>query len=169
MATDNQKLKKEFVRWSLLSDSDKGELDSIVSWAKAKGVSERTVRRWKSEEWFSEAVESYVTDVTPGVEPVEDDIEEELSDALESSGDEADYLEVKKALIAGARQGNPKYLDLYFKTYGKPFVEEEVAARSTDLSGMDLDQLVTEALLALGPELVAESLRLQGWSVKAPQ
>jgi len=55
---------------------------------------------------------------------------------------------------------------LYFKTYGKPFVEEEVAARSASMAGEDLDVLVAEALLAIGEELVAQKMRDVGWTVE---
>jgi hypothetical protein len=104
------------------------------------------------------------------VEPAEmvsQPVEDEEPETGEKS-DEASYREVKAALITNARSGNPKYIDLYFKTYGKPFVEEEVAARSADLSGMDLEDLVSRALVALGPEAVAQYLRSQGWAVSEP-
>jgi hypothetical protein len=57
-------------------------------------------------------------------------------------------------------------LELYFKTYGKPFVEEEAASRVSDVAAADLEKLVLEAVVALGEPVVADALRSLGWTVE---
>jgi len=75
---------------------------------------------------------------------------------------------VKTRLVEQAKEGNAKAVELYFRTYGKPFVEEEVASRQSDFANMDLDVLVAEALASVGDELVAAALRERGWTVAGP-
>ena len=149
-----------FILWSLKPASERGGIDTETAWAAKNGVTTRTLRRWKALPEFIERkaeLEANGPAEAPTAPPT----------AL-PEGDEGDYRIVKAALVEGAKSGNPKYLDLYFKTYGKPFVEEEAASRSLDLAGMDLDDLVSQALVAVGPEIVAEKLRAMGWQCEAP-
>jgi hypothetical protein len=86
----------------------------------------------------------------------------------DDGSDEASYRVVKAKLVEGARSGNPKALELYFKTYGKPFVEDEVAARSLDLENMELPGLVARAVASLAPDELESHLRQLGWTVGRP-
>lgn len=148
-----------FIVWSLKSPSERGAISTETAWAEKHGVATRTLRRWKSLPEFKErAAELGEAKAAMAQTPA----------AEAGTADEGDYQVVKAALVEGAKSGNPKYLDLYFKTYGKPFVEEEFASRTSDLTGMDLEDLVSKALVAVGPELVAEQLRALGWSCEAP-
>ena len=153
----------EFILWSFLPEVQRGAVTSEVEWARAKGISDRTLRRWKEQPEFvaRRAELSAVSQVS------------RVADAVVSAGggevasaDEGDYLVVKQTLVEGAKSGNPKYLDMYFRTYGKPFVEEEVASRSASLANEDLESLVVEAVMVLGEELVAARLRAAGWTVE---
>jgi hypothetical protein len=94
----------------------------------------------------------------------------EAAPELDDDGDvdEKSYLKVKAKLIEGAASGNPKYMDLYFKTYGKPFVEEEAAARTTDLVALDLDELIVRTVSLLDPKSLAKELAELGWVVVPP-
>lgn len=150
----------EFIRWKLAPDSKKGSITSEAAWARAHKINERTVRRWKTLPEFQalyKAIESGVVEPSPHTTTVTDDTPQ--------AGDEADYRVVKTALVEGAKGGNPKYLELYFRTYGKPFVDEEVAARSTDLAGMDLDDLVSRSVAAVDWDTLVRVLGSMGWSV----
>lgn len=156
MAKSTADLKKAFLVWSLKTPSERGAIDTETAWAEKHGVTTRTLRRWKSLPEFQEQVGEIkearnVTAVTEA-----------------SSPDEGDYQVVKAALVQGAKEGNPKYLELYFKTYGKPFVEEEAASRSADLSNLDLEDLISRAVVAVGPGLVAGHLRELGWTCQEP-
>lgn len=148
----------EYILWSLLPEVERGAVSTEAEWAKLKGTTDRTIRRWKDNELFVER-RAQLADVTR-VTRVAD-----ASTSAPASADEGDYHVVKQTLIEGAKGGNPKYLDLYFKTYGKPFVEEETAARSATLAGEDMDELVAEALVLLGEEILVGALRKIGWTV----
>lgn len=157
MTKSSNDLMNAFLVWSLKTPSERGAISTETAWAEKHNVSTRTLRRWKSLPEF----QSRLQDLEEG---------KEVSNVTAGSGtvDEGDYQVVKAALVEGAKQGNPKYLELYFKTYGKPFVEEEAASRSTDISGLDLEDLVSRAVVAVGPELVADHLRSLGWQCEAP-
>jgi hypothetical protein len=146
-----------FIVWSLKSPTERGAINTETAWAEKHGVSTRTLRRWKTLPEFQDRLAELGE--AKGAAPVT---------AEAGTADEGDYQIVKAALVEGAKSGNPKYLDLYFKTYGKPFVEEEAASRSSDLTGMDLEDLVGRALVAIGADLVADRLRALGWSCEAP-
>lgn len=148
-----------FIVWSLKSPTERGAINTETAWAEKHGVSTRTLRRWKTTPEFQERAAELGEAKAAGGSTVT---------AETGTADEGDYQVVKAALVEGAKSGNPKYLELYFKTYGKPFVEEEAASRTSDLTGMDLEDLVSRALVAVGPELVAERLRAIGWSCEAP-
>lgn len=157
MSSKTTDLQNAFIVWSLKSPSERGAVDTETAWAEKHGITTRTLRRWKTLPEFQARLAelSEARSVTSVTEQV-------------ASADEGDYQIVKAALVEGAKQGNPKYLELYFKTYGKPFVEEEAASRSSDLTGLDLEDLVSRALVAVGPELVAGQLRELGWRCEAP-
>lgn len=147
----------EFILWSLTPDVDKGEWASENDWAVGHGTTARTLRRWKQNPEFVARRDELarVSEVTRIADV----------DAADLTGDEGDYRVVKSTLVAGAKSGNPKYLELYFKTYGKPFVEEEAASRVSDMATEDLDALILEAVFALGEDAVVEALRARGWTI----
>jgi hypothetical protein len=150
----------EFILWFLSSDVERGSVSSEAEWARVKGLNDRTLRRWKDNPEFVARLKELegVTRVT------------RVADAVDggeiSSADEGDYQVVKATLLEGAKSGNPKFLELYFRTYGKPFVEEEAAARSATFAGEDLSVLAAEALVLLGADIVADALRSAGWRVE---
>lgn len=100
--------------------------------------------------------------------PVTGDPEAGDQDDERLSQDERDYRAAKAALVAGARKGDKASLDLYLKYYGKPFLEDEAAARNTDLVNLDTPALVARAVSLLAPHEMADALRAAGWSCTAP-
>lgn len=147
------KLQEEFAQWLSLPDARRGVWDTEESWAAAHNVTTRSCRRWKTLEPFKARMAELA-----GEAPVK----------VDASRDETDYHTVKATLIEGAKTGNAKALELYFRTYGKPFVEEEVASRSASFDSMDLDDLIAQALAAVDVDAMADHLRSLGWSVEAP-
>lgn len=148
------KTQEEFAQWLSLPEARRGVWSTEEEWAAAHAVTTRTTRRWKTLDEFKSRLA-----VIAGDAPAE--VEAEVV-----SQDEADYQSVKATLVAGAKQGNAKSLELYMRTYGKPFVEEEVASRSVSFSDLELDELVLEAILALGPDVVAAHLKTMGFEVR---
>lgn len=160
MATKINPLWDEFILWGLKPDIERGPIVSEAEWARTHNMTDRTLRRWKDNPAFQARREELanvtrvtrVADVVDGAEIV--------------SADEGDYQVVKATLLEGAKTGNPKFLELYFRTYGKPFVEQEAAARSATYAGEDLSVLTAETLVVLGEDLVAQALRKAGWTVE---
>jgi len=143
-------LKSEFIEWSLL-DKHQRSLASLpaheTEWAKAKDVSDRTLRNWKNDPAFMEKIEARQKEQAlrlPG-----STITGSASLAVpESDGsDESDYTIIKAKLIQRAASGDKGALDTYFKTYGKTYVDEENAARRSDFRDIDTDELYTRVLL----------------------
>jgi hypothetical protein len=158
-ASKTNPLWDKFILWSLTPESKRGSVTSEAAWAREHDVSDRTLRRWKEHPEFAARRVALAADVSG-------EVAVEVVDVGEvSSVDEGDYRVVKQKLIEGAKSGNAKALDLYFRTYGKPFVEEEVASRSASLADADLEVLVAESILVLGEELLADRLRAAGWTV----
>ena len=148
--------KRAFAAW-LASPEGTRAVATEEDWAAANGVNTRTLRRWKQEPEFSGLRASL-----GGAPTVEADVQDDGSD-------EASYRAVKAQLVSGARGGNAKALDLYFKTYGKPFVEEEVAARTLDVENLELPSLVARAVAALSADELESALTALGWRVERPR
>lgn len=163
-----------FANWMLLDDQQRDRLNlpkNITEYSIANKISDRTIRRWKNDPMFKALLEKKTAaknkkgltavsvDGTPAV--LEEDLN--LEETAESPEDE--YQQIKSALVKGALTGDPKYLDLYFKTYGKEFVAEEMAARTSDLAGLSLDELIAETAAVVGPDSLISALRLQGYEV----
>jgi hypothetical protein len=153
---DNPKW-RAYITWLNTPEHLRGTVVSEEDWAAANGTSTRTTRRWKQD---------------PAFVDLRDELTDEAVSALDVSpveaGEEATYRAVKAKLVEGARGGNVKSLELYFRTYGKPFVEEEAAARSVDLSNMELPALVARAVAALAPDDLEQVLVSAGWTVQRP-
>ena len=156
---------EELVVWLATPPSSRGAVSTEEEWAAAHDTTARTVRRWKQDPKFAELQEAYRKrlEVREAARAAgEPDVVED------GDGDEKSYLKVKAKLIEGAASGNPKYMDLYFKTYGKPFVEEEAAARTTDLVALDLDELIVKTVSLLDPKSLARELAALGWVAVPP-
>ena len=151
----------EFILWMQTPVLER-EHSTQAEWASAHGISDRAVRKWKSNPAFVERQRDMASRFSGVAREV---VEAELS----GGGDETDYQLVKSKLVEQAKQGNAKAVELYFRTYGKPFVEEEAASRQSDFANVDLDVLVSRALTAVGDELVAAALRERGWTVLGPE
>ena len=169
-----------FANWLSMDEDQRTRLNlpkNQTEYAFANKISDRQLRRWKGDPLFKGLLEkklaakgrSGLSAVASDGSPAVFDEDEDLSGGPDvSDSPEDDYAHIKSTLVKGAMTGDPKYLDLYFKTYGKDFVAEEAAARNSSFSGLDLDELILEAAVFLGPERVGDYLRSQGWSVEPP-
>ena len=162
-----------FASW-LLTDEETRERRNLprsqAEYAENIKVSDRQLRRWKADPMFQALLEKkrgkakgLAAVSIDGVSADLDAGEEELA-----GNPEDDYQAIKGQLVKGAITGDPKYLDLYFKTYGKEFVAEEIAARTSDLAGLELDDLIREAASVLDESGLVDYLRSKGYEVSEP-
>lgn len=157
---------EELVVWLATPPSSRGAVSTEEEWAVAHNTTARTMRRWKQDPKFVEMQAAYQKRLEVR-EAARVAGEPEPMESVEGE-DEKSYLKVKAKLIEGAASGNPKYMEMYFKTYGKPFVEEEAAARTTDLVALDLDELIVKTVSLLDPKSLARELAALGWVAVPP-
>jgi hypothetical protein len=149
-----------------------------------KGVSTRSLRRWKEQDEFRTLVEqrkvdfansspnSTISAVGPARPAIDPRAVKRLSPpapamaaddpALDPnvSVDEQRYLQVKDTLVNMAMDGNQGAIDLYLKHYGKPFVEAE-QSKFDDYASKTDDELIAEFCRWAGVEAVANWLASQ--------
>ena len=166
-----------FANWLLMDDASKARLNlpkNKVEYSIANKVSDRTIRRWQIDPMFvalldkKRAAQGKRGLTAVSVEGVHAILAEEDEDSQVVDSPDDEYQQIKSALVKGALTGDPKYLDLYFKTYGKEFVAEEVAARTSDLAGLALDDLIIETAAVVGEDALVDYLRSQGFSIIQP-
>jgi hypothetical protein len=166
-----------FANWLAMDDLTRTRLNlpkNQTEYAFANKISDRQLRRWKTDPLFQALLEKKGarSKPSPDASPATAVSASVLVDVVEpeqlEAAPEDEYIAIKSALVKGAMTGDPKYLDLYFKTYGKEFVAEEAAARTSDLAGLDLGDLILEAASSLDVARVADYLRSQGYEVREP-
>lgn len=148
----------EFASWLLMSRRERelgGLPPSQAKWAEARGVTDRTLRRWKNDAQF----QRYLAELRG--DPVED-LPEPAPKAAggftdELSPDEQQYESVKSEIARQAKGGDAKALELYLKYWGQEHLRRERAENEL-LAGMSDGELVREVVGLLGVELVAATL-----------
>jgi hypothetical protein len=169
--TRHAKTKPAFAEWLAMNAAERamaGVPPTEAEFAKAWGVSDRTLRNWKGDEEFQAAMAAAV-DRQQRARAAVDKLGEGTTFTVELDGDEVSYLEIKSRLIRDAMAGAKDARDLYFKTYGRSFVEAESAQLESDLADRSDEGLVDELLGCVGPEAVTEALERLGWVVSAPK
>lgn len=155
----------EFILWLATPENERGATATEEDWAKAKGYSDsRQLRRWKKDPRFIERQRR----LTEGMASRAGASTTFADDDNVDFADERDYRLVKAQLLNSAKTGNLKATELFMKLYGKTWIEEEQASRSSDFSQMDLESLVARAAGAVAPEILAGALREAGWTVLEP-
>jgi hypothetical protein len=157
---------EDYILWLATPSHERGAVATEEAWAKANGYSDaRVMRGWKKKPEFIEhqkqVLGKLLKDPTADIETLD-------LGAVDFT-DERDYRLVKTQLLTQAKGGNLKAAELYMKIYGKTWIDEETAARSTDYSSQDLEKLIATAASALAPELLAGALENLGWRVTAPE
>ena len=156
---------EEYILWLATPSHERGDVRTEAQWAAAHGYKDpRTMRIWKNKPEFAEMQKQVIGKMmdNPDVDV------ESLDLGSVDFADERDYRLVKAQLLSQAKSGNLKAAELYMKIYGKSFVDDEAAARSTDFSTQNLEKLVATAAAALSPELLAGALRELNWTVEPP-
>lgn len=151
-------LQNEFIEWLLLDKHQKvvaGIPTSEVEWAKIKHITDRTLRKWKSTPEFVEKYENrrkeHLLKLPGGTTlPVTSTVP--VKDRQADGKNEHELIKAK--LIERALAGDKAAAELYFKTYGKAFVDEELASRKSDFRDMDIDALYERVLTLVPLEVI---------------
>jgi hypothetical protein len=180
-------VKMEYASWLATPKRLKQSLglpSSKAAFASMKGVNQRTLNRWESQEDFQKYVEqrrvelshaapnSTVTAVGPPRPATDPRVSARLEpppvaknsddpvwdEAL--SPDEQRYAQVKDTLIRAAMDGNQSAMDLYMKHYGRPFIEAEQKMGS-QFPNMSDDELISEIFRLVGTERITQHLAHQ--------
>lgn len=156
----------DFILWLATPEHERGTVSTEHEWAQAHGYADsRTLRRWKKNPEFLERQMSITQKM---VSKVGGAIITSGDDDITMDGEERDYRLVKTKLVQSAKEGNLKAQELYMKQYGKSWIDEEQASRSSDFSNLELPSLVAKAASVLEPALLAQALRDLGWKVEEP-
>lgn len=127
--------------------------DSKEAYARARGVTSRTLRRWEGEESFQRLLtEARERLAEMAVEPV---LAPPAPAASLDDQMRQDYEAIRGRVLSRALEGDPKMLDVWMKMFGQTFVQEDMAARARGLADLDDDALVAETLELIGRERVA--------------
>lgn len=179
-------VKREYVHWLALDKATKvglGLPTEHKGFAQDKGVSPRTLRRWRDDDEFQQLVEQRKVELAkagpnstvsaeqvgpprphkdsrsagrrqpprPATAADHPDYDPDLPP------DELHYLKVKRTLTKMAAEGNQGAMDLYFKHWGRTFIEAEQA--DGDLfSDMSDEDLLAEIVRLAGEDRVAHVL-----------
>jgi hypothetical protein len=168
-----------FVNWLLLTDAQRlatSQPATQQAWGDLHGVPDRTLRSWKSKPHVAAEIDKRRLQLAAqvssdaGLSPTAMDVgvSPEIllatmaTTAGGSTGVEAEYAAARQMLLSLVSKGDKNALDLWFKTFGKPFVEAEQAAFKSDFRELSNDELAARTA-ALLPDavLTAELARRQ--------
>lgn len=184
-----RKNQEEFAAWLLMTKRDRrthGLPATEVEWADWKGITARTLRRWKSLDEFDDYLKlrraemarqhipnSTITaaDVGGARNPSDARLKRRAEAGIPEpatqhddptydpslSPDELAYAQARDTLIQMAKDGSTEALNLYYRHYGQKHIEAERAA-SGDLAHLSDEQLAAEVVALLGEDAVASAL-----------
>ena len=147
-------LQNEYIEWTLMNKHQRaisGLPTSDIQWAKVKGITDRAIRKWKQNPEFIAKLENRQKEIVlalPGATALPLQASTVQRQSVDS--DKNEHEAIKAKLIERALAGDRASAELYFKTYGKQFVDEEIASRKSDFRDLDTDALY-ERVLALVP------------------
>lgn len=179
---------EEYAAWLLLSKRARrvhGLPLQHSEWAEWKGVTDRTLRRWREKQEFQDHLEQrrleMAREVTPNSTVTAEQVggprnpkdartkrkqpkapavarpEDDPAFDEELSEDEQAYRRARDTLIALAEEGTTEALNLYFKYYGQSFIEAEKSANS-ELADLSDEELARQVIRLVGEDNVAEAL-----------
>ena len=161
-------LQNEYIEWLLLDKHQRAVASlpsSDIEWAKVKDITDRTLRTWKQNDQFIKKFENRQREqalslpgatalaIKPSANGVKDD-------------DTVEYAMIKQKLVERAKQGDRASAELYFKTYGKIFVDEEAATRRSDFRDMDTNALYDRVLARVPQEKIEAELARRSMPVQ---
>ena len=152
----------EYILWLATPEHERGLVATEEAWAKANGFADaRTMRRWRKNPSFLERQQKLLEGIVTkqGAVKVYDTAQGEID------ADERDYKVVKQKLVESAKSGNLKAQEMFLKTYGKSWIDEEQASRSSDFTNLELSELISKALTVLDEDIIIKSLQDKGYKV----
>lgn len=147
---------RAFAEWWATPRAQRAALglpDTQKAFAADRGVTPKTLRRWRETGEFRALVEE--AEARFRLTPEPEAVDESLDPA------ERDWREVRRALVQGAKEGDRTSLTEYMKYFGKPFAEAEAAALESSFAELSFDELVEQALGLIGPGPVRAWLEKQ--------
>lgn len=157
-------LQNEYIEWLLMDKHQRavaGLPTSDTAWAKIKGISDRTIRMWKKHPKFIEKYENRSREralALPGATAL---ALTPTAIQAQNKDDRNEHDAIKAKLIERAMAGDRTSTELYFKTYGKVFVDEELANRKSDFRDMDVSALYARVLALVPVPVIEEFLASQ--------
>lgn len=163
---------RELAEWDQLDRQQRRALGlplTDTEWAKVKGLNPRRVGKYRVDPFYERCVEELrsvtAKRISGGGSAVLANVA--LSN-VPGSDDVADYAAIKSQLAGLARQGDSRALEIWLKHWGKPFLDEEVSSRVSDLASFSDEALVELVVGIVAPVLLADVLVSAGWKVSAP-
>ena len=155
-------LQNEYIEWTLMNKHQRaiaGLPTSDIQWAKIKGITDRAIRKWKQNPDFLAKLENRQREVAlalPGATALPLQVSTVQKQNVDM--DKNEHEGIKAKLIERALAGDRASAELYFKTYGKQFVDEEIASRKSDFRDLDTDALYERVLSLVPVEKIREAL-----------
>lgn len=169
----------EFADWLLMDRGEKlrqGIVTTEQEFGAARGITNRTLYNWKNDPDFLELVEerrvARVAALVPNVVTMDKKNRQRLglesaapdpTDAARES--EEQYHRLRQLLYEQAARGDAKSIDLWFRLYGKPFVEAENASAMGDLARMSDDDLLANIVQMLPSPSITELFKRLDYEV----
>ena len=156
-------LMNEFIEWYLLDKHTKivNNLPiNIARWSKAKGITDRTVRNWMANPEFLERIENRRKELSMSLPGATASAVTAIAVLKANKDDDkSDYEKIKAGLVERALAGDRVSSEIYFKTYGKTYVDEEQAARKADFREQDISQLYARVLALVPTEVIKDEIQ----------
>lgn len=152
MATPNyDALRDEYVVWKAMTHGERvaGKLPTTQkSWAKRYRVTDRWCRQVQNEPDFDVRVEAARKNLGEVAERRRVEVEAELAreERAKTVDIEVQYEELRGKLYRAALNGDQRSVELWFKLYGRPFVDAEQASLTSQFADLDDEELLRAAL-----------------------
>ena len=150
-------LQNEYIEWMLLDKHQKtvaGLPTSDKEWAKVKQITDRTLRMWKNNDAFISKYDIRLKEkqlALPGSTALSTTVQKT---SKTPNTEKTEYELIKSKLTERAIAGDKAAAELYFKTYGKQYVDEEAATRKSDFRDLDVAVLYGRVLALVSTEAI---------------
>lgn len=163
MAVETNPKWDEYILWLATPEHERGLVANEDQWAKANGFADaRTTRRWRKNPDFVARQKTLLT----GIVAKQGAITVHNTEQGAIDADELDYKVVKSKLVESAKSGNLKAQEMFLKTYGKSWIDEEQSSRSSDYTNLELAELITKSISFLSPDIMIKHLTELGYKIE---